>query len=129
MKHRRNGCCLRINCSDEAVAPAGDGFHIRRSGSGIAEGLANFVYCRVEAVIEINEGAAGPEFAPKVFAREQFARTFQQKGKELKWLFLKTHTDAILAKFPGSEIGFENSEADNFASGAGLRRQHSEDVV
>ena len=68
---------FRINRPNEAVAAAGYRFDIGGSGGGIAQGLADFVYRGVEAVIEINKGVAGPELVLKVFAGKHFSGTFQ----------------------------------------------------
>ena len=59
--------------SNEAIAAASEGLNEARTAGRISEGLANAIDRGVHAVIEIDEGAVGPELPRDFFAREQFA--------------------------------------------------------
>lgn len=73
----------------EAISAPSQGFDEARIGSGIAQYLAEFVNDGVEAVVEVNEGIAGPELLPQFFARHHLARAFEQDKEDLKWLLLQ----------------------------------------
>ena len=53
--------------SDETVAAAWEGFDVDGGIGGIIEGFAEFIDGGVEAMVEINEGVAGPETGAKFF--------------------------------------------------------------
>jgi hypothetical protein len=63
-------------------------------------------------VIEIAEGAGGPEALTELVARDQVARTFQQKREDLEALFLEVDPDARLPQLARPAIQFEDAESD-----------------
>jgi len=67
--------------------------------------------CRVEAVIKIDEGVAGPEAALQFFAGDHFPAVFQKDGEDLTRLFLELDANAVLAEFAGPEVELVNAEA------------------
>jgi hypothetical protein len=59
-------------------------------------------------VVEIHEGARGPEFFLNFLAGYDFAGMLQQCCQDLEGLFLKANPQAMFAQFAGSKIEFEN---------------------
>ena len=67
-----------LHRGDEAVTAAGQRLDIAGTGGGIAERLAQLVYGRVQAVVEIDEGVGGPEFLAQLFAGDYLAGAVKQ---------------------------------------------------
>jgi hypothetical protein len=64
----------------------------------------------VEAVLEIDEGPAGPDLPAQILARNRIAGMRQQDKQNLKWLARQTDTDPALEQFPGRYVHLEGSE-------------------
>jgi hypothetical protein len=56
-------------------------------------------------VLEIDEGVAGPDGLPKIFAANHHAGSFYQSPQNLKRLLLNPDSDAVLAEL--SPLGIE----------------------
>jgi hypothetical protein len=100
-----------FNGSDEAVAEPRDGFDIARILRGVAQGGPQFLYRRVEAVLEVNEGVRLSQTGAHLFPGYDFPGAFQQHGQELKRLAAQLYTNAMFAQLTRLKIDFENPEA------------------
>jgi hypothetical protein len=67
----------------------------------------------VEAVIEIDKRIRWPQTGPELVASDHLAGSFQQEGKNLKGLFLKSYSRSVTAQLAGSQINLEDSELDH----------------
>src|SRR6266481_5904972 len=88
----------------EAVAATGNGFHKAGTLGGVAEGLADFADRFVEPVVEIHESVRGPEFLLKLLASYDLAGVLSQRRQDLKGLFLKPDSQAVLTQFARAKI-------------------------
>jgi hypothetical protein len=73
------GCLDRLDLREEAVASTGNSFHKAGTFGGIAQGLADFVDCLVEPVVEIHESVRGPQSFLKFIASYDLAGMLQQR--------------------------------------------------
>jgi len=80
---------------------AGEGFDEARVAGGVAESFAEAVYGGVDAVLVVDEGAFGPEFAGDFFAGEQLAGAFEQHEQHLKGLDVYLDANSLLAQLSG----------------------------
>jgi len=77
----------------------------------VAEGFAETVDGGVEAVLEVDEGAIGPEFAADFFAGEDFGGAREQHGEDLERLCVQLDANALAAEFASCRVELEDSEA------------------
>jgi hypothetical protein len=67
-------------------------------------------------MVEINERVLGPNLYTKLFPSDQPSGTLQQDGKNLEWLPLQTHFQAVFPQLASPQISFKSSEAKNLDS-------------
>jgi len=96
---------------DEAVAAAGEGFNEARVVGGVAEDLADAVDGGVDAVVEVDEGAVGPEGAGDLVAGEDLAGALEEQKEKLEGLGVELEAEALAAQLAGGGVGFEGSKA------------------
>jgi len=84
-----------------------------RTRRRIPQHLANAVDRRVQAVIEVNKSAVGPEPVAQLLARDNLPRTFQQLAENLKSLLPQPDLDAALPQLARAQIHLENSESNH----------------
>ena len=65
----------------------------------------------IEGVLEVDEGAFGPQAHAELVARNHIARTFQEQGQDLKRLILQVDTKPGLPELACPEIDFEIRKA------------------
>src|SRR5262245_1790868 len=106
------GCIGNSDVSEEAVAATTDSFDEAGTLGGVAEGLADFVDCLVEPVVEIHERVSGPEFLLKFLATDDLAGVLEQRHQDLEGLLLEPDSDAALAQFASTNIHLENPETE-----------------
>src|SRR6266852_6454035 len=110
------GCIGNFNLREEAVAATSNGFHKAGTLGGVAEGLADFADRFVEPVVEIHESVRGPEFLLKLLASYDLAGVLSQRRQDLKGLFLKPYSQAVLAQFARAKIQFEDPKTEPSAN-------------
>src|SRR5713101_9864120 len=110
-----SGRIRNFDLRKEAVAATRNGFHKAGTLGGVAEGLADFADRFVEPVVEIHESVRGPEFFLKFLASYDLAGMLQQHRQDLKGLFLKANSQAVLAQFASAKIQFENAKTEPHA--------------
>lgn len=103
--------CDEFDGGDEAVAAAGEGLDEARVAGGVAEDLADAVDGGVDAVVEVDEGAIGPEGAGDLVAGEDLAGVLEEQKEQLKGLGVELEAKALAAQLAGGSVGFEGSEA------------------
>ncbi len=103
--------CEVLDGGDEAVAAAGEGFDEARVARLIAQGFADAVDGGVDAVVEVDEGAVGPEGAGYFIAGEDFVGSLEQHQQDLEGLDVELDADALLAQLAGGGVGLEDAEA------------------
>jgi hypothetical protein len=75
----------------------------RRVG-GVAQRLSQLIDRRVQAVVEVNEGIGRPDLGAKLFPIYYFARVTEQDSENAKGLFLQFDPQALLMKFPRTQV-------------------------
>jgi hypothetical protein len=70
------------------------------------------VHCLVEAVIEVHESIARPEFGFELFSRYKLARTLEQNGEYLKRLSLQGKLAAFPAEFTSFEVNLKVAKSN-----------------
>ena len=66
-------------------------------------------------MVKVDKGVFGPNLLAQFFARDQFARTFQEDGTDLKGLALQGDLRPILAEFASAQVRLKDSEANNMS--------------
>ena len=96
----------------EAVTATRNSFYKARTLCGVAESLADFADRFVEPVVEIHESVCGPQLFLKLLADYDLAGVLKQHRQNLKRLFLKANSQAVLAQFAGAKVQLENPKAE-----------------
>src|SRR4029077_14481651 len=78
-----------------AIAAAGQGFDVARIVGRVAQRLPEAAHRRVDAVLELDDGGHGPEFAADFLTGHEVARPVEQHGEDSKRLF--GHGDSFLS--------------------------------
>ncbi len=73
-----------VHRGDEAIAAPGKGLNEARVVGGIAEGVAQLVHRRVEAVVVVDEGVRGPKLQAQFLARHHLAGARQEAAAALR---------------------------------------------
>jgi hypothetical protein len=76
-------------------------------------------------MIEIDESVGRPKLLAQIFAGDNFSRPLNKVREELKWLFLQSDLAPALAKFSGSQVHFEDAEANEFSCVMSGRNGHA----
>ena len=121
---RRDKCRFRLkrlvllarDGRDEAIPAFGNGFDIKRLAGGVAQGFAQFHDRCIQAVVEIDKRAGGPERPLQVFAGNQFPGMFQQEDQDAEGLITNLGGRAVPAQFVVAHVYLEDAETP------GLRR-------
>ena len=58
------------------------------------------------------------QLLPQLFPSDQFARSLQEDGADLKRLALQVHLHAVLAQLAGLKVGLKDSETNNLSRSA-----------
>src|SRR6185369_1515573 len=96
---------------NESIAAARQRFYEPRRFSRIAERLAQALHRSVDAVVEVDDGVAGPELLAKLLAGDEIARMLQKERKHAQRLPLELYLAAVPAQFQGAWVELEVSEA------------------
>ena len=62
-------------------------------------------------MLEVDEGAIGPELAADFFAGEDFGGALEQHGEDLEGLCVQLDAKALAAEFAVRRVELEDSEA------------------
>ena len=69
----------------------------------------------VQAVLEIHEGALGPQAPAQIFPGHDVTRPFEQGGEDLQRLLLQGQADAPLAQLTPAEVHLEGAKSDDLS--------------
>jgi hypothetical protein len=100
-----------LDGSEETIAAAGESFDESRTAGRVAEGLANAVDRRVDAVLVVDERALWPKHAGDLVARNQLARLLEEHEKNLEWLGVQLYAHPLPAQLARGGIRFKDSKA------------------
>jgi hypothetical protein len=103
----------RVQRGDETIPAAWNRFDESRVFRRVAQGQANFLDGRVQALVEFNERAGRPNGPMQFLTGNQLARAADQQLQNSKRLFLELDPAALLAQLSGSEVQFESPEPDD----------------
>ncbi len=107
----RRRCTDRRHWRDEPIPSTRYRLDKRRRFGGIAERLPEFLYRRVEAVLEVDERVGLPETVAQVVARDNLARPVEECRQHLGRLLLQRDATAIVAaELAGRRIEYESGK-------------------
>ena len=109
-------CAIRhdFHRGDEAVAAAGNRLNESRIIGRIAQGVAQLVHRRVEAVVVIDERVRGPKQQPQFVPRHHVAGMGEKVQENLERLPLQARAQlAVLAQFARAAVQLVQAEAEN----------------
>jgi hypothetical protein len=95
----------------EAVAAAGERLDEAGTAGGVTESVAEAGHGGVDAVVVIDEGAAGPKDADDLVASDEFAGAREKQEKKLAGLGVQPDAKAFAAQLAGGGVEFEDTEA------------------
>src|SRR6202035_5549497 len=98
---------------DEAISAAGVRFDESRTVCRVSQRFPYFVNGRVEPLIEVNEGALGPEFLAQYFPADYLSWMLDQEHQDLDRLPLQLDRQTILVEIAVSQVQPKRSEANN----------------
>ena len=77
-------------------------------------------------MIEIDEGIGRPDCFAQVVARDDLTCVLQERGEDLKRLFLQPDASPVLAQLSSGQVGFKNAKSQKrgFAVGGRVGRRH-----
>jgi hypothetical protein len=110
------GVGAHVYGGQKTVAAASESLNKAGIFSGITDGVAQTLDGGVQAVVEIHKGVSWPEPAAQLFPGNDFTGTLEEQSQDLERLLLKSHLNAVPAEFTGTEIHFEDAEADDAVS-------------
>src|SRR5262249_11481130 len=93
--------------SDEAVASTRDRLDKARLIGRLAEGVAQFLNGRVDAMVELDDGVVRPQSQPDLVAQHDVAGMIEHHDQNPDRLLAQLDADAALAQFPRPNIEFE----------------------
>jgi hypothetical protein len=98
----RRVCCgenlIRVDGSDKAVSNSGERLDIETLVYRITQGISEFLYCCVEAVLEINESLRRPELLPQLVPGDHIARMTDESVEHLQGLGTYLQLDSVLTQ-------------------------------
>jgi hypothetical protein len=96
---------------DEAIPPARHGLDEPRLIGFIAEGGAQPLDRRVEAVLEVDERSVGPETLPQFVARDDVAGALEHQAEDFVRLILQADAPRPVAQLAGMAVELERRES------------------
>src|SRR5208282_2977270 len=90
--------------SNETIAALGKRFDESWIVCLVAQGLAQFLDGRVQAVIEVHESVFGPKPLAKLLSRDHLPGLLQQHRQYLEGLLLKLDPVALLGQLPRTQV-------------------------
>jgi hypothetical protein len=110
------GVGAHVYGGQKTVAAASESLNKAGIFSGITDGVAQTLDGGVQAVVEIHKCINRPEPAAQFFPGNDFPGMLEEHGQDLERLLLESHLDAVPAELTGTEIHFEDAEADDAVS-------------
>src|SRR5579864_6055469 len=92
------GISTGLDSSHEAISNPGDGFDVPGSFRGVPKHLTKFLHGRVQAVFEVDESIAVPEFGLQLLPSDDPACVVQQQKKNLERLAVQFQAHATFAQ-------------------------------
>jgi len=119
----RSGPCGRtflgrkFHRGEEAVSAPRERFHETGILGGVAQGVAQALDGRVQAMIEVYKRIGWPQAGVKIFPGNNFTGTLEKHGQDLQGLFLEANFDAVAAQLSRAKVYLKDSKADNSVCG------------
>ena len=103
-RRERHGCEVHggfrrvqpLHGRDEPVAAFGQGFDVAGVFGGVGQRFAYLIDRRAQAVVEVDHGLGAPDLLLQFLAGNDFSRTAEQDGQQLKRLTLQLDANAAL---------------------------------
>src|SRR5262249_14744724 len=107
----RPGMIQLLDDADELIAAPRNRFDELRLLGIIPEHGAQPLHRGVQPVLEVDEGAVGPEALPQFVPQKNLARLLEQQREELEGLIGQSKARAVFAKLAASYMELEAAEA------------------
>jgi hypothetical protein len=90
--------------ANETVASLRKCFDVAWFFGFVIQCLAKLLDCRIQAVVEIDEGIGGPKLLSKLFSGDDLSRVLEQYRQDTKRLLLEPDPVAAFAQFAGTQV-------------------------
>ena len=100
------------------MAAPGNGLDEARGCRGVAKRVANPIDCDVDAVLEVDERAVGPERGPHLLSGHQFPGAREEQTEGHRRLLRQPHLASVLAERARRRVELEDTPSDD-ARGVG----------
>ena len=107
-----------VHGCNEPVAATRQRLHEPWALGRIVQGSTELVDCCVEANVEFDKRAGGPNRLAQVLTRHHFAGVLQEQGQDPKGLLLQPDLDPALAQLACVKINLEHSEPHHSSGGS-----------
>src|SRR5438552_18538482 len=107
-----------VHGCNESVAATRQRLHEPWALGRIVQGSTELVDCCVEANVEFDKRAGGPNRLAQVLTRHHFAGVLQEQGQDPKGLLLQPDLDPALAQLACVKINLEHSEPHHSSGGS-----------
>ena len=104
--------CLRnfLDWCNEAISDSRQRLNESRILRRFAQSFAQPHYCRIQAVVEINERVTRPESFAEFLAGDNFSRPLNEDSQNAALLFLKLYLAPLFSQFVGEEVHLEQTK-------------------
>jgi hypothetical protein len=116
-KNRERLCTCSLSSGfylpDEAVATMRNGFNVAWILRGVTKDMPQAIDRNIQAVLEIDECAGGPNAFHEFFAADDLTGAFEQSHQYVEWLILNPEPYAMLSQLFFPSIQFEGAESNH----------------
>ena len=107
-----------VDGHEQSIAPARHCLDEARRRRRILERLAEPAHRRIQAVIEVDEGAVRPQALAEFLARDQPAGVFEERGQEHEGLVRQAAGDPVADQVSRPRVEQERTEANRAQRGS-----------
>ena len=103
----RLGGAVLVHRADEAIAAPRQRLHVARIVRVVAQGGAEPLHGRIQAVLEVDERPLRPQPVPQLVTRHDVARTLEHQAEDFERLVLEAHARRSFPQLARTEIQLE----------------------
>jgi hypothetical protein len=93
-----------LQLTDKAIAQPDEGLDIARVIGRLTQRIPQPLDCRVDIVIELDNGLVRPQALPNLLTRDYFARGFEEHLEYLNRLLLESNPASLFAQLAPSKV-------------------------
>ena len=103
---------IAVHRPDKTVTAARNGFNVARLIRRVIERAPELVNRRVERMLELDEGAVGPELLLQLFASDQFTRPLEQDSEDAERPVLDFNAAIAIPQLSRHQVSFKRAKAN-----------------